>query len=440
VTQTVAYLKGKYSFVALFDDGTLVAARNHAPLIIGIGNTGYFVSSDVLGFIDHTDEVVYLDNQEFVVMRGRGLRICNFDGRPVRQPITKVSREFADAEKGDYVHFTLKEIYEQPVTITKAGGRSGPELDFVANMLQESPNVYITGSGTSYNAALVAKHLLSKYSKVRAEAIIASEAQYAPVNFDRDSLMIALSQSGESADVLDAVSIARDHGAKVVSIVNTMNSSLTRLSSMSIGLNCGPEIGVAATKSFTSQLAVLHKIVEKMCGGRLHIDFDDVSKQISSILSDTTAIQELAKRLTTVSDIYVLGRGINYYIASEASLKLKELSYIHAEALPSGELKHGPLALLDSSSYVIAMNPRDSTYTNTLASVHEVKTRGATVIGISDTANETYDYWVKIPQVEEIMIPFVEIIPMQLLSYYAALERKTNPDYPRNLAKSVTVK
>jgi glucosamine--fructose-6-phosphate aminotransferase (isomerizing) len=219
-----------------------------------------------------------------------------------------------------------------------------------------------------------------------------------------------------------------------------MTSSLVQQSSIALGLNCGPEIGVAATKSFTSQLAVLYKMVDKICGGCIGLDFNKISDSINKILSDDSKIQEIAKKFKDVTDIYVLGRGIHYPIASEASLKLKELTYIHAEGLPGGELKHGPLALMDSNAYVVIINPNDSTYNDTLTSAREIKARGAKVIGISDKPSDAYDFWIEIPTTNEALYPFIEIVPIQLLAYYAALEKDADPDYPRNLAKSVTVK
>ncbi|MEX0764059.1 MAG: glutamine--fructose-6-phosphate transaminase (isomerizing) [Nitrosopumilaceae archaeon] len=437
--QTVSKLRGNYAFVAVFENGILTAARFHEPLIIGVGKDGYFISSDVLGFVEHTDEVIYPDNREFVIINSEGIQMFNYEGNPVQHQITKVSKELADAYKGDYAHFTLKEISEQPLTILKAGDSTKRELDLVTEFVRHAKNLYITGSGTSYNAALVAKHLFSKYAKIKIEPLISSEVQFSSNLFDHQSILIAVSQSGESADVLEAVNIAKKEGAKIISIVNITTSSLVHASSISIGLNCGPEIGVAATKSFTSQLAILYKITERL-GGFSVLDLDIVSKHITTILSDHSKIQNVAKKLKDVSDIYVLGRGVHYPIASEAALKLKELTYVHAEGIPGGELKHGPLALMDSNVYVIIINPNDSTYVDTLASAHEIKARGAKIIGISDKPSEVYDYWIEIPSVSEILFPLIEIIPIQLLAYYSALEKETDPDYPRNLAKSVTVK
>ncbi|TLX74412.1 MAG: glutamine--fructose-6-phosphate transaminase (isomerizing) [Thaumarchaeota archaeon] len=416
--QTVTQLCGSYAFVAVFHDGVLAAARFHEPLIIGIGKEGYFVSSDVLGFVEHTDQVIYPDNREFVIIDAHGIQIFDFDGNPVIHQITKISKEFADSYKGEYAHYTLKEISEQPRTILKAGHNTKLELDLAASLIKQAQSLYITGSGTSYNAALVAKHIFSKYAKLKIEPLIASEVPYSTTFFDNQSILIALSQSGESADVLEAVKIAQNDGTKIISIVNMMTSSLVHQSSISVGLNCGPEIGVAATKSFSSQLAILYQITDKLCGSCLGLDLNKISQAMTEILSDHSKIIDIAKKLENVSDVYVLGRGIHYPIACEASLKIKELTYIHAEGLPGGELKHGPLALMDSNAYVIIINPTDSTYTNTLTSAHEIKARGAKIIGISDKPSDVYNFWVPIPTVDEAFYPIIEIIPIQLIVYY----------------------
>ena len=440
IINTVSKLKGHYAFVAMFENGTLAAARFHEPMIIGIGKDDYFLSSDVLGFIEKTDDVIYIDNGDFVLLDQSGLQICDFDGNPVKHQITKVSKEFADAYKGDYAHFTLKEISEQPETILRAGEKTQAEIEFASDFIKHAKTVYITGSGTSYNAALVAKYLMSKYAKIKIEPIISSELPTLPDSIESNSILIAISQSGESADVLEAVNIAKKSNAKILSIANHKNSTLVHESSLFLGMNCGPEIGVAATKSFTSQLAILYKITDKLCDGCLELNFKKVSDSIAQVLSNHSKIQAISKDLKNVTDIYVLGRGIHYPIASEAALKLKELTYIHAEGIPGGELKHGPLALMDSNVYVIILNPNDSTYSDTLTSASEIKARGAKIIGISDKKSDIYDYWIEIPSISESMFPMIEIIPIQLLAYYSAIEKDTDPDYPRNLAKSVTVK
>ena len=438
IIKTVSELKGHFAFVVIFEDGTLAAARFHEPLIVGIGKNSHYLSSDVLGFIEKTDDVIYLDNEDFVIINQNGLDISKFDGTEAEYQITKVSKEFADVYKGDYAHFTLKEISEQPTTIIQAGDEK--RIDDVTNLISKAKNLYITGSGTSYNAARITKYLFSKYAKLKIEPIISSELPFSPDSIEEDSTLIAISQSGESADVLEAVKIAKESNSKILSIVNHLNSSLSQESDAVINLNCGPEIGVAATKSFTSQLAILYKITNLICNQCMNLDWKNISNGISKVLEDNSKIKELAKDLKEVSDIYILGRGIHFPIAKEAALKLKELTYIHAEGIPGGELKHGPLALMDSNVYVIIINPDDSTYQDTLNSANEIKARGAKIIGISNKSNSVYDYWIEIPEMDEATYPLVEIIPIQLLAYYAALEKDTDPDYPRNLAKSVTVK
>jgi glucosamine--fructose-6-phosphate aminotransferase (isomerizing) len=438
--KTTSKLKGHYAFVAMFENGILSAARYHEPLIIGIGKKGFFLSSDVLGFIEKTDDAIYLDNGELVILDRIGIQIYDFDGNAVKHQVTKVSKEFADAYKGDYAHFTLKEISEQPETIVNAGEKSADAINTATEFIRHARSIYVTGSGTSYNAALVAKYLWQKYAKIKVEPIISSELSFTPETIEPNSILIAISQSGESADVLEAVKIAKKANAKILSIVNILTSSLAQESAVVIGMGCGPEIGVAATKSFTAQLSIIYKIAKKLCDGCINIDAEKISSSIGKVLADHTKIKEIAKELKDVQDIYILGRAVHYPIATESALKLKELAYIHAEGIPGGELKHGPLALMDSSVYVIIINPNDFTYNDTLTSAREIKARGAKIIGISDKPSDVYDHWIQIPTIDDALYPLIEIIPIQLLSYYSAIEKNTDPDYPRNLAKSVTVK
>jgi glucosamine--fructose-6-phosphate aminotransferase (isomerizing) len=440
VLQSVAELRGDYAFAAIFENRVLAAARVHEPLIVGVSEEGYFVASDVLGFVEFTDQVIYVDNGDVVIISSDGVAFCDFEGKQVHRQTVKIAYEIADSDKGGYVHHTLKEIHDQPVAVLKAGEKTFRELIKAIELIRNANKIYITASGSSFNAALVAKYLFSNYARINVEPILASEARYSQSNFDEGSVLIAISQSGETADVLGSVRIAKEKGAKIIAIVNVMTSSLVRMSLISIGLNCGPEIGVAATKSFTSELAVLYKIADGLCQGCVGSDFNEASAQIANILLANAKMEYLARRIRNATDIYVLGRGINYCIAAEAALKLKELTYVHAEALPGGELKHGSLALLDSDAYVIVLSPSDSTSSDAIASAHQAKARGAKIIGVSDRPNEIYDYWIELPKVNPNLFPLLEIVPLQLLSYYLALEKNANPDYPRNLAKSVTVK
>lgn len=437
--ETLSELKGHYAFVAMFENGKLAAARFHKPLIIGVSSDSYFLSSDVMGFIESTDNAIYVENGNFVIIDG-SLGIFEFDGKEVKLPVTTVSKEFADVYKGSFAHYTIKEISEQPETILKAARNTPGALKQTVEHIRNANNIYITGSGSSYNAALIAKYMISKYAKIRVESIISSELPHSSESIVDNSVMIAISQSGESADVLEAVKIAREVDARIISLVNLPTSSLAQESSVIIGMNCGPEIGVAATKSFVSQLAAIYMMTDMLCDRCMKLDLEEASRCMGEILKDHSRIKDITKELSEISDIYVLGRGIHFPIAVESALKIKELAYIHAEGIPGGELKHGSLALMDSDVFVIIINPVDATYEDTLTSAREIKARGAKIIGISDKYSDVYDYWIQIPKIEESMYPLLEVVPMQLLAYYVALEKETDPDYPRNLAKSVTVK
>lgn len=438
ILKTVSELRGHYSFVAMFQDGQLAAARFHEPLIIGVGRDSYFLTSDVLGFIEQTDDAIYMDNGNVAIVDQSGLEIVDFDGNNINYEITKVSKEFADAYKGDYAHFTIKEISEQPQTIIRASNADAKSIAMAAKRIKDSGNLYITGSGSSYNAAFIGRQLFSKHAKIKAEHLISSELQFLSEIIEPNSTLIAISQSGESADVLEAVEIAKKE-CQIISITNRLTSSLARESDVIVGMNCGPEIGVAATKSFTAQVIILYRILQEITE-MPEIDFTNIAGSVADILKEQSLIKKIASDIKGVSDIYILGRGIHYPIAIESALKLKELAYIHAEGIAGGELKHGPLALIDSSVFAIVINPNDSTYTDTITSARQLRSRGAKIIGISDVKSDAYDYWIKIPKTDELAYIVSEIIPIQLLSYYAALEKDTDPDHPRNLAKSVTVK
>ena len=443
VIETVSKLTGQYSFIAMLKDKSLVGVKNHEPLILGMGKDGYFLSSDVLGFAKHVDEVIYLDDKQFVIVNNDEYQIYDFDGNPVNLIPTKLSKTFENVEKGNFDHFTLKEIHEQTTSILNSGTKSLDEFDTFYNILKESHRVYITGSGTSYHSALVAKYLFPKIARMSVEPIMSSEMKFFDDCFDEKSTLIAISQSGESADVLNAVEFAKEKKSKVLSIVNTTTSSLVKASDSFIGLNCGYEVGVAATKSFTSQLTILYRLLEKFDPSQnISSQLPVAVNAISEILENKNSVLEISKHLANIGNLYILGRGVHYPIAKESALKIKELSYIHAEGVATGELKHGPLALMDESTYVIVINPKDNptTYADNISNASEIKSRGAKIIGVSNEPDQIYDYWIPLPTVPSIFYPLIETIPFQLIAYYLSLERGNDPDYPRNLAKCVTVK
>lgn len=434
-------LRGSYAFVAVFKDGTIAGARWEEPLIVGIADSEYFLSSDVLGFIKFTDRAVFLENGDIAVIDGgKNLQLYDVDGKPVSRAVSPIAWELGAADKGIYAHHTLKEINEQGRTITGALAANKQKLQEFASIISAARHVYLTGSGTSSHAAMVGKQLLLKYAKIKSDVIISSEFQYALDMIDSGSLLIAISQSGESADVLQSVKNARQRGAKILSIVNVSTSSLARASDLFLEVGCGPEIGVAATKSFTAQLAVLYSIAGQLAESKETFQGINLASAIDKALALYPAVAHVAEVLGAANDIYLLGRFLHYPIALEGALKLKELVYVHAEGIAAGELKHGPLALMDKGTLVVLINPTDNTFSDTLANAHEMKARGATIVGLSDQNNELYDYWIQLPKVQDVFYPIVEAIPLQILAYCMAVGKKVDPDYPRNLAKSVTVK
>jgi len=440
--KTCERLKGTYAFVAIFKEGAISGARFDEPLIVGVLDNEYFISSDILGFLKYTDKAIFLDNKDIVVIEDERLQLFNFEGYAIRRPVTQVAWELAAAEKGAYAHYTLKEIHEQSSTIADALTNNDHTLQKFCQILANAKNIYITGSGTSYHSALILKLMLGKYAKIRSETIMSSEFEYTLGPLDDNSAVIAISQSGETADVLHSVKSAKQTGAKILSIVNVSTSSLARTSDCSLTLNCGPEIGVAATKSFTGQLAVIYTIVDKLCSGciRIALNKAELVAAIRQVLSIENDIARIVDVVHDINDIYILGRSIHYPIALEGALKIKEIAYIHAEGIAAGELKHGPLALIDKNTVMIVINPGDTTFNDTLSNTHEIKARGATVIGISDKDNQIYNHLIKMPHVSDVLFPMIEVIPLQIISYYLALKKNVDPDYPRNLAKSVTVK
>lgn len=441
VIETCRRLKGTYAFVAAFEDGTICGSRYDEPLIIGTVNNGFFISSDVLGFLEYTDKAVFLENRDIVIVDSETCHIVDLEGNIVKRPITKVAWKLAAIDKGKYAHHTLKEIHEQPRIVEKTGTQDLKIQEF-CNILINSKTVLLTGSGTSYHSALIAKHILSKFAKIRAEAIMSSEFQYTFDAIDNTSVLIAISQSGETADVLQSVKAAKQVGAKILSIVNNPTSSLARISDSSLSIDCGPEIGVAATKSFTAQLSLIYTIVDRLCNGCLDFEANKafLVDALRQVLDTETEIHSIAERLRDARDIYIIGRSIHYAVALEGALKIKELAYIHTEGIAAGELKHGPLALIDRNSYVLLVNPNDIASEDNISSAYEIKARGATIIGISDRPNNVYDIFIKIPSVKSMFYPIIEVLPFQILAYYLALAKNADPDYPRNLAKSVTVK
>jgi glucosamine--fructose-6-phosphate aminotransferase (isomerizing) len=435
-------LTGQYAIAVLFQDRpeVLVGARKDAPLIVGVGDGKMFIASDVLAFIEHTDRTVFLDNQEAVEITKAGLRIVGRDGREVKRRPTQVAWELSDLSKTDYAHYTLKEINEQPRTVVGASLQEPGKVAEFASVVKSAKSLFITGSGTSYHAGLLMKSRLNQEAGMRCDAVVSGELKEHSAFLGKGSVVVALSQSGETADVLEAVNEARLRGARVLSIVNAAGSTLARESDLNLLLNCGPEVGVAATKSFTAQVVVANLVVDAVLGKKRTDGIQELSAAVTEALETEKQIKGIVRKYWERPDFYFVARGYHSPVALEGALKLKELSYVHAEGMPASELKHGTLALIEKGTPVVIINPSGATHADSLSSAEELKARGADLIGVSDVEDDVYRYLVRVPKVQGKFMPIVEVVPLQLLAYHFAVARKNDPDYPRNLAKSVTVK
>jgi len=445
VLQAIGQLKGSYALLAISvkEPGKMVATRKDSPLVVGVDGDRKFVASDALAFLEQTNRVAFLEDGETVVLAG-DITFLDSQGKQIEKEFTQIDWKWDRATKQGHDFFMMKEITEAPEAMRCALMQDKNLILEMAMDILRAKQVVITACGTSRYAALVGRYLFSKLAGKFCDVIMASEFHYFSDSVDKNTLVIAVSQSGETADVVEGVKKARENGATIFSLVNMVGSSIARMSDRVVYLNCGPEIGVAATKSFMSQLAILYLLAFTMAN-RLEEGVeklrDDLCPKIEEILSrNGVRLRELAERTKDKNDFYYIARGINFAIAAEGALKLKEISYIHAEGMPAGELKHGTLALIEEGTPVVVICPKDYTFEETLANAAETKARGAFIIGVSEERHPLFDEWIEIDSVEEIFYPLVTIVPLQLLAYHLAVARGKDPDRPRNLAKSVTVK
>ncbi|MFC1998079.1 glutamine--fructose-6-phosphate transaminase (isomerizing) [Chloroflexota bacterium] len=445
VTAAAQQLVGSYALavISVKDPDKIVAVRKSSPLVIGIGDGEYFVASDALSFLEKTNRVIFMEDDEIAVITKEEVDIYNKKGKHVKREPTKVEWEWDQASKNGHDYFMLKEIIEGPEAIQNAATQDKKHVMDVAMNILRAKQVVIAACGSSRYAALIGRYLFSQLAGKFCDVVMASEFQYFASSIDKHTVVIAVSQSGETADVMEGVKLAKAKGAKIVAIVNVPGSSLARIAHKAIYLNCGPEICVAATKSFIAQLVIFYLLAFAMMN-----KLDQGVKKLKglsvgvngSFTENSQKLIVLADKLHEQGNFYYIARGINFAMASEGALKLKELSYIHAEGMPAGELKHGTIALIEEGTPVVAVCPNDETYYETVSNAIETKARGAFIIGVSDKDNEIYDAWVKVPEVEDIFYPLSVVLPLQLLAYYLAVRRGKDPDRPRNLAKSVTVK
>lgn len=444
VKKAALRLEGRFAIVALNSGSDeVVAVRRGSPLIVGIGNDEFFVASDVPAFLEYTNKVMYLDDNEMVVESDKPHFFNLASNAEVEKRVIGIDWKAEQADKGSYAHFFVKEIMEQKDSIKKAVNQSDEKIMKIANDINSAQGTFLVGCGTAGKVCMTGDYLFSKIAKKHINSVFASEFPNYEHFLTDKTLMIAISQSGETADVLEAMAAAKKKNVKIISLLNVFGSSMMRESHDSIMINAGVEKAVASTKATTSQIAVLtllaYAVAGKLDEGRKLLV--ETAAEVNDMLNPRydAHIKALAEKLKEQENMYIIGRGPNYPIALEAAIKIQEVSYIHAEGFAGGELKHGPIALISKGTPCIALVPNDETKRDITSNAVEIKSRGGYIIGVSPENNEVFDYWIKVPDAGNAS-PIVNIIPIQLLAYHLAVLRGCDPDQPRNLAKSVTVK
>jgi glucosamine--fructose-6-phosphate aminotransferase (isomerizing) len=470
VRRALLYMRGLFALVLISADDPkkIVTVRNGPPIVVGLGDNEFFVASDIPAVLSHTRDVVFLGDEEMAVITPSGVEFTDYSGRAVSKKSTRVAWDPVMAEKAGYKHFMLKEIFEQPwavreTVLGRASVEGGQvflqEVEIPDQVLRDVERVVILACGTSWHAGLVGKFMIESIARVPVDVDYGSEYRYRDPIVSKNTLAIVITQSGETADTLAALREARKKGANSIAICNVVGSMATRETDGTVYTHAGPEIGVASTKAFTSQLVALHLLAVYLGQIRGTLTPDaarphlDALTQLPLLLEQTlkceSLTEDIAKRFYQRSDFLYLGRGINYPIALEGALKLKEISYIHAEGYPAGEMKHGPIALIDEQMPVVTIAPHDHVFEKMIGNVQEAKARGGSVIalttegatgtGMHDLLNPAQDFLITVPDSHPLLTPVLMVVPLQLLAYHIAIRRGCDVDQPRNLAKSVTV-
>jgi len=456
VRHTACRLQGRFAFVAIAKEtNTLVAARRGSPLIIGVGKPSssstkeekeYFIASDIPAFLPYTNQVHYLDDEEMVVIENGNIKFFNFiTGKEVQKRLIPISYTEEEAEKGEHAHFMLKEIIEQKETLIRAVSQDEKEIFRIADKIKKAHGIFLIGCGTAGKVCHTAEYFFSAIANKHVNFVPASEFTAFQNFLTPKTLVIAVSQSGETADILEAVAVAKKKKSQVLAIVNNIGSSLARTANQTFLIKAGPEKAVASTKAATSQLALL-LLITFAVAGKLNFGRQlliETAGKINDMLNPRyiAHIAKLAEKIRKQPNLYIIGKNANFPIALEAAIKIQEVSYIHAEGFAGGELKHGPIALIEKNVPCLALCGEDEIgFKETISNAMELKARGGYIIGISAKNNPVFDFWLKTPSATGMANPIINLIPVQLLAYHLAIARGKNPDMPRNLAKSVTVK
>ncbi|MBM7853896.1 glucosamine--fructose-6-phosphate aminotransferase (isomerizing) [Desulfohalotomaculum tongense] len=462
--KVVERLEGSYAIVVICRDepGRLVAARQDSPLVVGLGEGENFLASDIPALLKHTRRTLIIDDGEIVDLTAENVAVSNGTGKPVKKEVFEVTWEESQAEKGGYAHFMLKEIYEQPRALRDTlSGRITPEnhrvilkeLNIDTHLVKKINRVFIVACGTAYHAGLVGKQVIESLVRVPVEADIASEFRYRGPLVGPDSLVVVVSQSGETADTLAALREAKRLGARVIAVTNVVGSSISREADDVIYTWAGPEIAVASTKAYTTQLICMYLLGLWLAQQRgtlpqneireILVELRELSAKAETILDNNSAIEEISRQYKDKENAFFIGRGLDYVVAEEGALKLKEISYIHAEAYPAGELKHGTLALIVKDVPVIALATQKALFEKMVSNIKEVNAREASIIALAMEGNteieKVADHTIYIPATHPMLAPVLTVIPLQLLAYHVSVARGCDVDKPRNLAKSVTV-
>jgi glutamine---fructose-6-phosphate transaminase (isomerizing) len=452
--KALSFVEGAFGVAIMSSkEDKIIAARKGSPLVIGISDDGMLVASDVTPIIEHTKRVIYLDDNEMAILTPESYRIKNLDGETLDKEIDEIKWTVSQIEKGGFKHFMIKEIFEQPKSISNtilgrvADGKVNLSLRLDERNIKR---VVLLACGTSWHSALIGKHFIERLAKIPVEVDYASEFRYREPLVDENTLAVAISQSGETADTLAALKEAKRKGAMTIGIVNVVGSTISRDVDSGIYLHAGPEIGVASTKAFTSQVAALLLLASylaqktgKEVNNNILKDLNDLPEMVQRVLDSSEEIKKIAPEFKDTSNMLYLGRGMNFPTALEGALKLKEISYIHAEGYPAAEMKHGPIALIDENMPVVFICPKDDTYEKIISNMEEVKARKGKIISITNSEDEKIyalsDHVIMVPKANEFISPILNSIPLQLLAYYVADLKGLDVDKPRNLAKSVTV-